>query len=86
MECRRSSRCPLTCYKYTRDQLLAHVKAQKLNRARVISYSLGGFLAFWMTTAAPPPPQYSPRSTLCQPSRPKTGFLCRTASAAGLCD
>ena len=37
----------------TRDQLLAYVKAQKLNRPVVIGHSLGGFLALWMAATDP---------------------------------
>ncbi|GAB3638382.1 alpha/beta hydrolase [Hymenobacter arcticus] len=37
----------------TRDQLLAYIKAQKLNRPVVIGHSLGGFLALWMAATAP---------------------------------
>lgn len=36
-----------------RDQLLAYVKAQKLNRPAVIGHSLGGFLALWMAATDP---------------------------------
>jgi len=37
----------------TRDQLLAYVKAQKLQRPVVIGHSLGGFLALWMAATDP---------------------------------
>jgi len=36
-----------------RDQLLAYVKTQKLNRPAVIGHSLGGFLALWMAATDP---------------------------------
>lgn len=36
-----------------RDQLLAYVKTQKLNRPVVIGHSLGGFLALWMAATDP---------------------------------
>jgi pimeloyl-ACP methyl ester carboxylesterase len=36
-----------------RDQLLAYVNAQKLNRPVVIGHSLGGFLALWMAATDP---------------------------------
>jgi len=36
-----------------RDQLLAYVKTQKLNRPVVIGHSLGGFLALWMASTDP---------------------------------
>ena len=37
----------------TRDQLLAYIKAQKLNKPAVIGHSLGGFLALWMAATDP---------------------------------
>jgi N-formylmaleamate deformylase len=37
----------------TRDQLLAYIKVQKLNRPVVIGHSLGGFLALWMAATDP---------------------------------
>ncbi len=37
----------------TRDQLLAYVKAQRLNQPVVIGHSLGGFLALWMSATDP---------------------------------
>lgn len=37
----------------TRDQLLAYVKAQRLNQPIVIGHSLGGFLALWMSATDP---------------------------------
>jgi N-formylmaleamate deformylase len=36
-----------------RDQLLAYVKAQKLNKPVVVGHSLGGFLALWLSTTQP---------------------------------
>ncbi|GAA4496458.1 alpha/beta hydrolase [Hymenobacter ginsengisoli] len=36
-----------------RDQILAYVKAQKLNRPVVIGHSLGGFLTLWMAATDP---------------------------------
>ena len=36
-----------------RDQLLAYVKNQKLNRPVVVGHSLGGFLALWMSSTQP---------------------------------
>ncbi|WP_460578000.1 alpha/beta fold hydrolase [Hymenobacter coalescens] len=36
-----------------RDQLLAYIKAQKLQRPAVIGHSLGGFLGLWMSTTQP---------------------------------
>ncbi|GAA4348083.1 alpha/beta hydrolase [Hymenobacter saemangeumensis] len=36
-----------------RDQLLAYVKAQKLNQPVVVGHSLGGFLALWMSSTQP---------------------------------
>lgn len=37
----------------TRDQLLAYVKAQHLNKPIVVGHSLGGFLALWMSATDP---------------------------------
>ncbi len=36
-----------------RDQLLAYIKAQKLNKPVVVGHSLGGFLALWLSTTRP---------------------------------
>ncbi|SNC66736.1 Pimeloyl-ACP methyl ester carboxylesterase [Hymenobacter gelipurpurascens] len=36
-----------------RDQLLAYIKTQKLNRPIVVGHSLGGFLGLWMSTVQP---------------------------------
>ncbi|MBO0359973.1 alpha/beta hydrolase [Hymenobacter sp. BT186] len=36
-----------------RDQLLAYVKTQKLDKPVVVGHSLGGFMALWMSTAEP---------------------------------
>ena len=36
-----------------RDQLLAYIKTQKLDRPAVIGHSLGGFLGLWMSTTQP---------------------------------
>ncbi|WP_345223995.1 alpha/beta hydrolase [Hymenobacter koreensis] len=36
-----------------RDQLLAYIKTQKLNRPAVIGHSLGGFMGLWMSTTQP---------------------------------
>ena len=36
-----------------RDQLLAYIKAQKLNKPAVIGHSLGGFMALWMSSTSP---------------------------------
>ncbi|WP_165903955.1 alpha/beta fold hydrolase [Hymenobacter gummosus] len=36
-----------------RDQLLAYIKTQQLQRPAVIGHSLGGFLALWMSTTQP---------------------------------
>jgi pimeloyl-ACP methyl ester carboxylesterase len=36
-----------------RDQLLAYIKTQKLNKPTVVGHSLGGFLALWMSTTQP---------------------------------
>ena len=36
-----------------RDQLLAYVKAQKLNKPVVVGHSLGGFVALWMAATDP---------------------------------
>ncbi|SFQ64999.1 alpha/beta fold hydrolase [Hymenobacter arizonensis] len=36
-----------------RDQLLAYIKTQKLNKPTVVGHSLGGFLALWLSTTQP---------------------------------
>jgi N-formylmaleamate deformylase len=36
-----------------RDQLLAYVKTQKLNRPVVVGHSLGGFMGLWMSATQP---------------------------------
>jgi len=36
-----------------RDQLLAYIKTQKLDRPAVIGHSLGGFLGLWLSTTQP---------------------------------
>lgn len=36
-----------------RDQLLAYIKAQKLNKPVVVGHSLGGFMGLWMSTTQP---------------------------------
>jgi N-formylmaleamate deformylase len=36
-----------------RDQLLAYIKAQKLNQPVIMGHSLGGFLALWMSSTQP---------------------------------
>ncbi|MDO7852949.1 alpha/beta fold hydrolase [Hymenobacter convexus] len=36
-----------------RDQLLAYVKTQKLDRPAVIGHSLGGFMGLWLSTTQP---------------------------------
>lgn len=38
---------------HVRDELLAYIKTQRLNKPAVIGHSLGGFLALWMSTAQP---------------------------------
>ena len=36
-----------------RDQLLAYIKSQKLDRPVIIGHSLGGFLGLWLSTTQP---------------------------------
>ena len=36
-----------------RDQLLAYIKTQKLDRPAVIGHSLGGFMGLWLSTTQP---------------------------------
>lgn len=36
-----------------RDQLLAYIKTQKLNKPVVMGHSLGGFMALWLSTTQP---------------------------------
>lgn len=36
-----------------RDQLLAYIKTQKLEKPIVVGHSLGGFMGLWMSTAEP---------------------------------
>ncbi|WP_375415916.1 alpha/beta fold hydrolase [uncultured Hymenobacter sp.] len=36
-----------------REQLLAYIKTQKLDRPAIIGHSLGGFLSLWLSTAQP---------------------------------
>ena len=36
-----------------RDQLLAYIKTQKLNRPVVVGHSLGGFMGLWLSTTQP---------------------------------
>jgi pimeloyl-ACP methyl ester carboxylesterase len=36
-----------------RDQLLAYIKTQKLDRPAIIGHSLGGFMGLWMSTTQP---------------------------------
>ena len=36
-----------------RDELLAYLKAQRLERPAIIGHSLGGFLGLWLSTAQP---------------------------------
>ncbi|MCC2548629.1 alpha/beta hydrolase [Hymenobacter sp. BT175] len=36
-----------------RDQLLAYIKTQKLNKPVIVGHSLGGFLGLWLSTTQP---------------------------------